>query len=159
MYTFVATPLLQMHSRSFPATSPPWTLLMSQTTTGCALTSPACQMATLLLSIHKHTGKLLRPPAMLQLQPQALMHPRAPYPACHTHLHTLHMAQLLYSTPRLLGRPHKPPMSLGLCSPVQRGSRGMPQMGMSGTVSESMLGMTEAAGILLSISTGTQMCM
>ena len=159
MCSSVSTPLLQMHSSSFPATSPPWTLLMNQIMTGCALTSPACQMATLLLSTHKHTLKPLRPPVTHQLQLQALMHPKAPHPACHTHLHTPHMAQLLYSTQRLLGGLHKPPMTLGLCSLVQLGSRGMPQMGMLGTVPESTVGMTEAAGILLSISTGTHTCM
>jgi len=159
MYPSVVTPLLQMHSRPFPATFTPWTLLMNQIMTGCALTSPACQMATLLSSIHKHTVKPLRPPVTLQLQLQALMHPRVPYPACHTHLRTPHMPQLLYSTRRLLGSLHKPPMSLGVCSLVQLGSRGMPQMSMLGTVPESTLGMTEAAGILLSSSTGTHMCM
>ena len=96
---------------------------------------------------------------MLQLQLQALMRPRALYPACHTHLLTPHMPQLLYSTLRLLGGLHKPPMSLGVCSLVQLGSRGMPQMGLLEIVPESMLGMTEAAGILLSSSTGTHMCM
>ena len=69
------------------------------------------------------------------------------------------MAQRLYSTLKLLGGLHKPPMSLGFCSLVQLGSRDIPQMGMLQVVPGSMLGMTKAAGILFSISTGTQMCM